>query len=196
MDDFRSHLGKYLDLAINFDESQSHNLFVEGQNIADIYFSTADSKTRSSFDVELTAALKANLDLKHLWIPLGNAFQKSALEMVQKRRAQIRRIRWTATVGSGVVGFLVSAGLIQLKVMLPSGTAVEKLSTATAIGLLSGSLGYFVIGPAWAHYSLPTDLLIQSAEDFLDRYPHGQEFLEGAAGIGLDMELSVQSSFD
>lgn len=151
-------------------------LKAHGARVASLYFDVINEKNLDSTNAELMKRLKAHEDLKTYFVFLGNAMNAEARSLETELKMKRKRITLWAAAGGGVVGLVAGVALYRFSVTW--GRQYE------AIGFRNGAMAFFAItavatlGGAGVSYLLPVRDDIESAQDFLDRYPHGENFFE------------------
>ncbi len=160
--------------------SEPRELYKLGEDISHLYFKKADENERAAIEAELGAILRAHRELGPFFIPLGNAFHDEAQILDDARESKVTKIRILTAGVSAVVGILILKGALNLKMMPPA--LVDHKTLSVLGGAIAGAgIGYFIFGKAAAWALLPYDEVAKTADDFLDRYPNGIDFLRAAS---------------
>ncbi len=154
-----------------------------------VYFAHIDSVIKPELDQYLHERISEHSELRHFFILLGNRFLAEAREALQQRQMQEKKFRIYSTVGGSILG-LASGGAV---LYFAKGVAKNALTAGllvVGLGVAGGAVGY-VAGPSVAKFALPADPSIQNADDFLKRYPAGEDFISELESLSPDLSLQL-----
>jgi len=164
-------------------EKQIKSLQQAALRIAHMYFSTSDESTRDQFNEFLSSRFQENRDLKNYFLFIGNGFAAEASRLIEKRQETNRQIFIWSSVAGGVLG--LGGGYLILRY-----TSSKSLVMASVVAI---GIGVAVAGGGYsARYYLPVNQDVKNAQDFIDRYPHGEDFTDELIGSN-DLALMMDA---
>jgi len=146
-----------------------------GYRIANLYYLEISSDIRPRLEAYLKQRFEEHRNLQTYFIILGNAFVDRADHMLREKAESDRQIRRWATTGGAVLGLASGTGVILFKPHWIPG-AVKQSLLVIGLGAAGAGAGYLG-GAAATSFILPANPAIESAKDFLERYPAGEDFI-------------------
>jgi len=134
--------------------------------IADAYFQEQNPENREKFAKFLQETLHSNRDLKNYFIIMGNAFATEGQRLLNERSGNMHRIAVWSSISGVVLG--LAGGYVFLKF---KNNVTQAGLVALGITTLAAAGGYS------ARYYIPIDSSVKTAEDFLQRFPKGEDFI-------------------
>lgn len=170
-------------------EAAVKRLSESSTRIAATYFEEILSDLKPELDELLRLRLEENSPLRSYFVLMGNQFWKRAQWYIDDRDNRHTSIRMWWTVGGLAVGAVGAGALFMMNTKLTSTTVGTVLTFAGLIGG-GGALGYGA-GYYKTNYMMPVDPLVTNAEEFVVRYPSGEDFLRDVETSGSDIDAAI-----
>lgn len=160
-------------------------------HIAAMYFDKIGSAEQKDYDVYLSDMISSHNEIRNYFVLLGNRFLFEANEALKARNNQIKKFKSWSVVGGTVLGLASGVALLAIrpqfaKSALSAGLVIVGLSAA-------GAGGGYAVGHYAQSYFLPADPNLKKAEDFIRRYPAGEDFIQSLEGIeSADLSLGLR----
>lgn len=157
--------------------------------VAKVYFAQIESEIKPDLDKYLHERITQNEEIRHFFLLLGNQFLAIARSALDERQQQEKRYRMYSTVGGSILG-LASGGAV---LYFAKGVAKQAMTaTLVVVGLTAaGGVGGYFAGPAVTGFMLPADPSIKSADDFLKKYPAGEDFIYELEDFSPDLRIGL-----
>lgn len=146
-----------------------------GMRVAEIYFIEINSDIRPDLESYLNRTIKSNNHLRNYFVLLGNAFLARAEIFQQEERKKDSSLRMWSTVGGTVLGLATGVGILYFKPNLVKG-ALKSTVLIVGLGAAGAAVGYGG-GYVASTFVLPVNAGVETAEEFLLRYPSGEDFI-------------------
>ncbi len=156
---------------------------------ARVYFSQLDTEVKPELDKYLHEKVSSNEDIRHFFVLLGNQFIDIARNVVLDRKAQEKKYRMYSTVGGSLLGLAGGGAVLYFAKGLTKNILTAGL-VVVGLGVGGGIAGY-AAGPLVASFLLPADPSIKNAEDFMARYPAGEDFILEIEEMNPDIALGL-----
>lgn len=165
-------------------------LMVLSSRASRVYFANIDSDIKPELDRYLHDRLQTSQDIRHFFVLMGNEFLNTARAVLNARQADEKRIRSYSTIGGTVVGLGSGTALLLFAKNLTKNPWVAGL-VVVGLGVAGGVAGHYA-SPLVAEWMLPADPAIKNADDFLRRYPAGEDFISELENLSPDLSAHLQ----
>jgi len=157
--------------------------------ISKVYFAQIESDIKPDLDKYLHDRITDNTDIRHFYLLLGNQFLAVARGVLDERQSQEKKYRMYSTVGGSVLGLATGGAILYFA----KGVAKTGMTaTLIVVGLTAaGGVGGYLAGPALAGFMLPADPSIKNANDFLKKYPAGEDFIHELEDFSPDLRIGL-----
>ncbi len=151
--------------------------------VAEVYFSEASDESRDQFTSFLSATLVKHQDIKNYFVFIGNAFASEAQMILDRRSDRMKKIFVWSSIGGVVLG--LAGGAMVLKFQGATKNYVTAGIVAVGIAAVASGGGFA------ARYFLPVSQEIVNAKDFLERFPHGEDFTKELESTSMDLAMGM-----
>lgn len=187
---FTGEVRNFIDLASSVNtedekkmEDQVKVLQLTSSRIADAYFQEENEANRERFSVFLADTLKENQNLKNYFIIMGNAFATEAQKLLNDRGDKMHKIAVWSTVGGVVLG--LAGGYL----------VFQYTKSAAKAGIVGVGIAAVAAGGGYsARYFIPVEESVQTAQDFIQRFPKGEDFIRDVESKSSDLNAILEEA--
>jgi hypothetical protein len=180
---------KAADLSDDEIKARLNEMTVVAARASKVYFAQIETSVKPELDEYLGERINENPEIRHFYVLLGNQFLSVAREVINQRAGEEKKFRMYSTVGGSLLGLAAGGAVLYFA----KGVAKNALTAGLlVVGLgVAGGVGGYVAGPAVAKFALPADPSIKNADDFLKRYPAGEDFVSDLEDSSPDLSMRL-----
>jgi hypothetical protein len=193
---FESELASFIEKSFSFkddapnlnreeQERRIQELIAISARISHVYMASLHMDQKNELDHGLQTSLKDYPEIRVFFYLLGNSLASEAQSLIQERAQTERQFKVWSTVGGSVLGLASGGALIYLRTPLTE-RAIGKVFTLAILTAGGGAIGYFG-GQALEGFLIPVDPDVETAEDFLRKYPEGEDFIDQLSSFDADI---------